>query len=203
MDNNEILERAKQVLTLESNAIVDQREDVGEEYLQVFNSLKNRKGKVVFSGVGKSGHIGEKLAATFASLGITAIFVHSTEAVHGDLGMIEQEDLVFLLSNSGSTKEVLAVLPALKKIGCQTIAFTSNQESLLAKNCDLVLSYIYGKEADQNNLAPTTSAVVMLALGDSLAVALSEENGFTSDDFYVFHPGGALGEQLREKEKEI
>ncbi|KAF1302627.1 MULTISPECIES: KpsF/GutQ family sugar-phosphate isomerase [Enterococcus] len=191
-----VLDRARAVIDTEQRALKSVGDNLNSEFLKVVHAVQKRKGKVVFTGVGKSGHIGQKLAATFSSLGITSIFVHSTEAVHGDLGMVNKEDVVFLLSNSGETREVLAVIPSLSKIGCFKIAFTSKKNSSLAHACDLTLAYSYENEADQLNLAPTTSAIIMLALGDSLGVTLSESANFSSDDFHLYHPGGSLGEKL-------
>ncbi|EOG03991.1 KpsF/GutQ family sugar-phosphate isomerase [Enterococcus faecium] len=194
-----VLDRARAVIDTEQQALKSVGDNLDIDFLKIVNVVQKRKGKVVFTGVGKSGHIGKKVAATFSSLGITSIFVHSTEAVHGDLGMIRNEDVVFLLSNSGETKEVLSVIPSLNKIGCFKIAFTSKKNSSLAKACELTLAYSYENEADQLNLAPTTSAIIMLALGDSLGVTLSESTHFSSDDFHLYHPGGALGEKLEKK----
>lgn len=192
----DILERAKEVISTEQQALQFVGENLNDDFLKIVHTVQERKGKVVFTGVGKSGHIGAKLAATFSSLGVTSVFVHSTEALHGDLGMISQEDIVFMLSNSGGTAEVLAMIPSLNKIGCTKIAFTSQPDSALAKTCELTLSYQYETEADSLNLAPTTSAIIMLSLGDSLGVALSESLKFEREDFHLYHPGGALGAQL-------
>ncbi|MGX7164725.1 KpsF/GutQ family sugar-phosphate isomerase [Enterococcus massiliensis] len=197
----DILARARTVISEEQQAIKENINLLDESYLASIKVLEDRQGKIVFTGVGKSGHIGEKLAATFSSLGSPAIFVHSTEAVHGDLGMVERGDVVILLSNSGTTKEVLNTIPSLRIIGTTLIAFTSNKNSALALESDYVLGYSYGKEADQYNLAPTTSAIAMLSIGDSIGVVLSELKGFKKQDFKVFHPGGALGKKLGEGDK--
>lgn len=194
----DVLKRARKAINDEQLAIQENAHMLNEQYLEIVEAVQRRKGKIVFTGVGKSGHIGKKLAATFSSLGLPAIFVHSTEAVHGDLGMIEEGDVVFLLSNSGETTEVLNVIPALDNIGVTKIAFTSKENSTMAKKSDYILSYKYNKEIDGNNLAPTTSAIVMLSIGDSLGVVLSELIGFTKNDFHKYHPGGSLGKQLQE-----
>jgi arabinose-5-phosphate isomerase len=150
-------------------------------------------------GVGKSGHIGKKLAATFSSTGTPSFFVHSTEAVHGDLGMIENKDIVVLISNSGSTREVLDTLPTLEKIGCQTIALTSDSNSELAKRCTLKITYPKHTEADHLKLAPTASSTMTLVLGDAIACAVSEAKAFKKEDFHLYHPAGALGKLLKEE----
>ncbi|GCF95486.1 isomerase [Enterococcus florum] len=195
----DILERAKEVISTEQQALQVVSENLSDDFLKIVQVIQERKGKVVFTGVGKSGHIGTKLAATFSSLGVTSIFVHSTEALHGDLGMINHDDIVFMMSNSGETAEILAMLPSLNKIGCTKIAFTSQPESSLSRSCEMTLSYQYETEADRLNLAPTTSAIIMLSLGDSLGVALSESLKFEREDFHLYHPGGALGAQLETK----
>ncbi|MFB5314169.1 KpsF/GutQ family sugar-phosphate isomerase [Enterococcus gallinarum] len=193
----DILERAKEVISTEQQALQAVSENLSDDFLKIVQVIQERKGKVVFTGVGKSGHIGTKLAATFSSLGVTSIFVHSTEALHGDLGMINHDDIVFMMSNSGETAEILAMLPSLNKIGCTKIAFTSQPDSTLSRSCEMTLSYQYETEADRLNLAPTTSAIIMLSLGDSLGVVLSESLKFEREDFHLYHPGGALGAQLK------
>lgn len=192
----DIYQNVKKVLDTEISGIQMTKDSLDESIVEITKLIHESDGKVVFSGVGKSGHIGKKLAASFASLGTRAVFVHSTESLHGDMGEIQARDIVFLLSNSGTTQEVLAMLPSLRKIGCTIIAFTSNKTSALAEAADYVLSYSYHKEADKLGLAPTTSATTMLALGDGIAVTLSELKKFTPEDFHLYHPGGALGEKL-------
>lgn len=156
------------------------------------------KGKVVITGVGKSGHIGKKMAATFASTGTPSFFIHSTEAAHGDLGMIEPNDLVILISNSGETKEVLAIIDSIKRIGCKTISITKNNNSNLSKNTDITLNYDFDKEADQLNLAPSVSSTLVLMIGDALALTVSKNKNFSNENFYLYHPGGSLGKKLYE-----
>ena len=136
------------------------------------------------------------MAATLSSTGTPSFFLHSTEGLHGDLGMVEKKDIVILISNSGETKEVLSLLPSLNTIGSIKIAITSRSDSTLAKNCDYTLAYCYPTEADHLNLAPTTSSTLTLALGDALAGTLSKMKNFANKDFLLFHPGGSLGEQL-------
>ena len=155
----------------------------------------------VFLGVGKSAHIGKKLAATFASTGTVSTFVHGTEACHGDLGMITKDDLVIMISNSGNTVEVTQNIAPLRAIGSTLVAFTAGRESVLAKGCDLLLPIPKLPEADDNNLAPTNSSTMTLVLGDALAVAVSSARNFGRQDFYRFHPNGALGAALKKEQQ--
>ena len=171
------------------------------DYDNILSVLENCSGKIVFMGVGKSAHIGKKLAATFASLGIPSFFVHSTEAMHGDLGMIESKDIAILISNSGNTSEVVQNIVPLKNNGVTTIAFTSGKESKLAKLCDYLILFPKLKEADELNLAPTSSTTMTLVLGDAIGCELSKRKGFTRENFYRFHPNGALGESLKKEIK--
>ncbi|AER63322.1 sugar isomerase, KpsF/GutQ family [Lacticaseibacillus rhamnosus LMS2-1] len=166
------------------------------QYCSVIDKIMHLTGRLVFMGVGKTGHIGVKLAATFASLGTPAIFVHATEAMHGNMGMITSEDLVILISNSGETKETLAPLPSLKRIGAATVAFTGQDDSHLAQACESVLTIPVTHEADDLGLAPTSSSTAALMVGDALACTISRLKGFTASDFALYHPGGALGQKL-------
>ena len=166
------------------------------QYCSVIDKIMHLTGRLVFMGVGKTGHIGVKLAATFSSLGTPAIFVHATEAMHGDMGMITSEDLVILISNSGETKETLAPLPSLKRIGAATVAFTGQDDSHLAQACESVLTIPVTHEADDLGLAPTSSSTAALMVGDALACTISRLKGFTASDFALYHPGGALGQKL-------
>ena len=171
------------------------------DYDNILSVLENCSGKLVFMGVGKSAHIGKKLAATFASLGIPSFFVHSTEAMHGDLGMIEDKDIAILISNSGNTSEVVQNIVPLKNNGVTTVAFTSGKESALAKNCDYLILFPKLDEADELNLAPTSSSTMTLVLGDAIACELSKRINFKRSDFYKYHPNGALGESLKKEIK--
>lgn len=186
----------KKAIEIEAAAINTLLDQVGPDYEPAIEMIRNCRGKVIITGVGKSGHVGKKIAASFASTGTPAFFVHSTEGVHGDLGMIEEQDVVIMISNSGETAEVLDLLPSLERIGSRKIAITSKADSTLARACDVALTYSYEKEADHLGLAPTTSATIVLVIGDALAVALCELRNFTNDDFHLFHPGGSLGKQL-------
>lgn len=187
----------RSVIEREIEALKQLLNNDNSEYEIICKELMDCRGKVVFVGVGKSGHIGKKLAATFSSTGTPSFFIHATEAAHGDSGMIEREDIVILLSNSGNTGEVTNVIPILKEIGCKTIGFTSNEDSILAEECDYKLIYPKMEEADHLGLAPTSSSTLMLVLGDAIACTLSESKEFTRQDFYKYHPGGSLGKLLK------
>ena len=189
----------KNVLKMEGEAILNSIDAMGDEIDKAVELIMATKGKVIITGVGKSGHVGEKIAATMSSTGTSSFFVHSTEGVHGDLGMIEKCDTVIMISNSGETKEVLNLLPSLKKIGSKLISITKNHNSSLAKACDVSIAYKYEKEADSLGLAPSVSSTLTLAVGDALALTLSRKKGFTSDNFHLYHPGGSLGKMLEEK----
>src|SRR5699024_384 len=168
------IENIKKTIANEATAVNNLSNQITKEFEDVINIIAKCKGKVILSGVGKSGLIGRKIAASFASTGTPAFFIHSTESLHGDLGMIEKEDIVILISNSGETNEVISMIPSLNKIGCQKIAITSKEASTLAKACDYALIYQYEKEVDHLGLAPTTSAMLTLAIGDALANTVSK-----------------------------
>ena len=193
------LELFKKCLRDEANAILETIDNFGEEVVDAIKLIQATKGHVIITGVGKSGHVGEKIAASLSSTGTPSFFMHATEAVHGDLGMVTKDDLVILISNSGETKEVLNVLPTLDKIGVKKISITKNHNSTLAKACDVSLAYKYDKEADSLGLAPTTSSTITLAVGDALAVSLSALKKFSPEDFHLYHPGGSLGKMLEGK----
>ena len=184
----------------ERDAITKMIEETDKQYDEVLDLFENCQGRLVFMGVGKSAHIGKKLAATFASLGIPSFFVHSTEAMHGDLGMIDSRDIAILISNSGNTSEVVQNVEPLRRNGVTTVAATAGVDSKLANACDYKLLYPKIEEADELKLAPTVSSTLMLALGDAIACELSARKNFTRSDFHKFHPNGALGEMLK-KEK--
>ncbi len=165
--------------------------------------LQQAEGHVVVSGMGKSGHVGKKMAATLASTGTPSFFLHPSEAFHGDLGMITRSDVVLLISNSGETSEIVQLLPSLQQFGNRVIALTSQPNSTLAKAADVALSIDLEREACPHNLAPTTSTTVTMAMGDALALALMQSKGFGADDFARFHPGGRLGRRLLSRVKDI
>jgi arabinose-5-phosphate isomerase len=188
-----IKEIAIQVLKDEAKAVENLCAFIGPEFERAAEMLLQCEGRVVVTGVGKAGHIGRKLAATLASTGTHALFVSAAEAAHGDLGMMKHGDVVIALSHSGASDEVVRILPVIKDIGARLIAMTSKPESPLAKAAEVVLLTGVTQEADPRGLAPTSSAVAMLALGDALAIAVSVARGFTAQDILRFHPGGALG----------
>jgi arabinose-5-phosphate isomerase len=189
-------ETAARVLRLESAAVADLATRVDETFSAACRLILETPGRVVVTGMGKSGHIGRKLAATLASTGTPAFFVHPGEASHGDLGMITSGDVVLALSNSGETAEVLAILPVIKRRGIRLIAMTGRDGSSLARQADVHLYAGVKEEACPLNLAPTSSTTAALALGDALAIALLDAHGFTEEDFALSHPGGSLGKRL-------
>ena len=191
-----ILEQAAQVLHEEARAIEELSSRLDHNFVNAVNMILACKGRVVCTGMGKSGHIGRKIAATLASTGTPALFMHPGEGVHGDLGMITEDDVVLAFSNSGETGEIISILPSLRRIGAELICVVGKPESTLAKNSDIVLLAEVEREACPLGLAPTTSTTVALALGDALAVCLLERHHFTPENFAVFHPGGSLGRKL-------
>lgn len=193
----------KDYMIKERDAITQMIEQCVNQYDEILNLFSSCKGKLVFMGVGKSAHIGKKLAATFASLGVPSFFVHSTEAMHGDLGMLEPKDIAILISNSGNTQEVVQNVEPLKRNGVTTVAFTSGKESKLAKGCDYLLAYPKLNEADGLNLAPTVSSTLTLVLGDAIACELSARKELKREDFYKYHPNGALGEMLKKEKQTV
>jgi arabinose-5-phosphate isomerase len=190
------LDLAKQVLAIEAEAIQGLAARLGANFLDAVALLLNCKGRVVVSGIGKSGHIARKIASTMASTGTPAYFVHPAEAIHGDIGMIARDDVLIALSNSGESEELLTIVPLLKRQGARLIAITGNANSSLAREADVHLDARVEKEACPLNLAPTASTTAALALGDALAVALLDAKGFGAEDFARSHPGGALGRRL-------
>ena len=191
-----ILERASQVLQEESKAVLDLIETLDHRFETAVELILSSKGRVVCTGMGKSGHIARKVAATLASTGTPALFLHPGEGVHGDLGMVTADDVVLAFSNSGETSEVISLLPSLRRIGAKLISVVGNPSSTLGKNSDVVLIVCVDKEACPLGLAPTSSTTAALALGDALAVCLLDQHQFTPENFAVFHPGGSLGRKL-------
>lgn len=189
-------DQAKRVLKIESDAVAALIDRIDERFEQAVEMILDCKGRVVVTGMGKSGLIGKKIAATLASTGTPALFLHPAEGIHGDLGMVTRGDTVIALSNSGETEEVARMLPALKRLGIKLIALTGNTDSTLAKNSDVVIDVGVKEEACPLGLAPTASTTATLAMGDALAVALLDKRGFREEDFACFHPGGTLGKRL-------
>ncbi len=191
-----IIERAKRVLRIEAEAIQRLEERINEDFVRAVETILNCEGKVVVTGVGKSGIIGKKIASTLASTGTPAFFLHPTEGVHGDLGMLVKRDIVLAISNSGETEELSQILPLIKRYGNKLIIITGNPSSTLAKAGDVVLDASVKEEACPLGLAPTASSTAALAMGDALAVSILEKRGFKKEDFAVLHPRGRLGKRL-------
>ncbi|MFP6849866.1 MAG: KpsF/GutQ family sugar-phosphate isomerase [Pseudomonas sp.] len=192
----DLIQSAQRTIRLELEAIQDLLQRIDGDFIRACQLILESKGRVVVVGMGKSGHVGNKIAATLASTGTTAFFVHPAEASHGDMGMITRDDVVLALSNSGSTAEIVTLLPLIKRLGITLISMTGNPESPLAKAAEVNLDARVSQEACPLNLAPTSSTTASLVLGDALAIALLEARGFTAEDFAFSHPGGALGRRL-------
>lgn len=191
-----MLEQARQVLRMEAEAVLEQVERIDEYFKAAVEMILACPGRTVITGMGKSGIIGRKMAATLASTGTPSFYLHPAEGIHGDLGMVTEGDVVIALSNSGETGEVLHILPSLRRIGAKLIAMVGNPNSTLAKNSDIVLNVGVTREACPLGLAPTSSTTAALAYGDALALALLSKRKFTASQFAVFHPGGSLGRKL-------
>lgn len=189
-------DRAREVLATESAAVAALASHIDERFVAACQLIYDCAGRVVVTGMGKSGHIGDKIAATLASTGTPSFFLHAAEANHGDIGMITPSDIVLALSNSGETAELVALLPVIKRMNVPLIAMTGKPQSTLGRRSDVVLDVSVPKEACPLNLAPTASTTAMLAMGDALAVALLDARGFTEEDFARSHPGGSLGRRL-------
>ncbi|MFD0762147.1 SIS domain-containing protein [Lutibacter aestuarii] len=191
-----IIETAKQTIKAESKAIANLINFLTEDFENAVNFIQESKGRVIITGIGKSAIIAQKIVATFNSTGTPAIFMHAADAIHGDLGTIQKNDVVICISKSGNTPEIKVLVPLIKNYGNKIIAITGNISSYLGTNSDFVLNSFVEKEACPNNLAPTTSTTAQLVIGDALAVCLLELNNFSSKDFAKYHPGGALGKKL-------
>ncbi|OCK42311.1 D-arabinose 5-phosphate isomerase [Tenacibaculum soleae] len=195
-DANAILSTAKETILLESNAIANLANLLNSSFVEAVNFIFNSKGRVIVTGIGKSANIANKMVATFNSTGTPAVFMHAADAIHGDLGNVQNNDTVICISKSGNTPEIKVLVPLIKSSKNKIIAITGNPDSFLGKNADFLLNSFVEKEACPNNLAPTTSTTAQLVLGDALAVCLLDLRGFTSSDFAKYHPGGALGKRL-------
>ena len=196
LSDSHLLQLARDTLDIEAATLIGLKSRLDERFVRAVQMVLAARGRVVVSGMGKSGHIGRKIAATLASTGTPAMFVHPAEASHGDLGMIKAVDVVLAISNSGESEELVAILPVLKRQGVPLIAMTGGLSSSLARHADVVLDSSVDKEACPHNLAPTASTTAQLALGDALAMALLDARGFKPEDFARSHPGGALGRRL-------
>jgi len=195
-NTHSIISTAKQTIELESKAILNLSSLVNDDFADAVNLMYNAKGRIIITGIGKSAIIATKIVATLNSTGTPSIFMHAADAIHGDLGLILQDDVVICISKSGNTPEIKVLVPLIKNAGNKMIAITGNKDSFLGLQADFVLNAYVEKEACPNNLAPTTSTTAQLVLGDALAVCLLELRGFSSKDFAKYHPGGALGKKL-------
>ncbi|MFT6528427.1 MAG: arabinose-5-phosphate isomerase [Psychrosphaera sp.] len=203
MSLSQFSQSALQVINIELQAIANLTQSIDHQFEQSCETILNCSGRVIVTGMGKSGHVANKIAATLASTGTPSFFVHPGEASHGDLGMFTKSDIVLALSNSGETAEIITLLPVLKRLGCTLIAMTGNDKSTLAVNSDFHLNAAVTEEACPLGLAPTASTTAALVLGDALAVTLLEARGFTAEDFALSHPGGSLGRKLLLTTKDI
>ena len=188
---------------LEINTLEHIQNNLDYTFIQIEEAVASCKGKVILCGIGKSGHIARKISATLASLGTSSFFLHPAEALHGDLGMVSEEDTIILISNSGETKEIIHLMPSLKVIGAKLICITGKKESTLAKECELVQILEVNREACHLNLAPTSSTTASLVYGDALAIVISEDIGFSASDFGLYHPAGTLGKKVLIKAKDV
>lgn len=198
----DFIQRSKEIFNSEITELQKLSEKIGSEISEVVELIYAGKGKLVIMGVGKTGIIGHKISSSLASTGTPSIFINAAEAMHGDLGMVSKNDIVLLISNSGSSSEILNVIAPLKKIGCNLIAMTGNLKSALAKEVSLVINVGIEKEACPLGLAPTTSTTATLVMGDALTICLMERRGFKAENYAVYHPGGALGRRLISRVKD-
>ncbi len=196
MATNNIIESGKRVIRIEKEAIAAVEERIGENFSKAVQLILDCPGRVIVTGMGKSGAIGKKISATFASTGTTSAFLHPAEGVHGDLGMVHKNDIVLAISKSGETSEIIHLLPSFRRLNVPLIAMTGKKDSTIARYADVSLHISVVQEACPNDLAPTASTTVSLVIGDALAVALLEARGFSVNDFALLHPGGSLGKKL-------
>jgi len=198
-----IIEEAKEVLRLEAEGILKLSDRIGDSFTEMVELIYKSTGRLIVSGIGKSGIVGRKIVATLNSTGTRSFFLHPVEAMHGDLGIVCLDDIFLALSNSGETDELNILVPSIRNIGCKVISFTGNIKSSLAKNSDIIIDVGVEKEACPLGLAPTSSTTALLAMGDALAVVLINKKRFKSSDFKRFHPGGALGQRLSRNVKDL
>jgi arabinose-5-phosphate isomerase len=198
-----VIDQAREVLKIEAEGILSLMEKIGPEFEKAIDMILKAKGRVILTGMGKSGLVGRKIAATLTSTGTPSLFLHPAEAIHGDLGMVTRDDIILAISHGGQTAEINTILPILKKMGAKIIAFTGGLDSPMAKMSDVVIDVGVETEACPMGLAPTTSTTAALAMGDAIAVVLINRRRFNRHDFRKFHPGGSLGERLAIKVREI
>lgn len=199
----EIIKKAKEIVKKEADELLSLQKRIGGNFVKAVEAIYNCKGKVIVSGIGKSGIIGRKIAATLSSTGTPAFHLHPTEGIHGDVGLVTKNDVVIAISKSGETEELFRLIPSLKRIGAFIIAFTGNSHSTLAKQSDVVLDISVDEEACPYNLVPTSSTAVTLALGDALALCLFHLKNLKPKDFALFHPGGSIGRKLLTKVEDV
>jgi len=203
VSEEKILSKGKEIISIEGDAVLNLINSIDNEFVKAINVILNSKGRIVFTGVGKSGIIARKIVATMNSTGTASIFLHPTDALHGDLGMVRKDDIVILISKSGHTEELIQLIPMLKRINVILIGMLGEIDSRLAKECDIVLNVSVKEEACPYDLAPTSSTTAALVMGDALAITLLELKGFSKEDFGMLHPGGSLGKRLSLKISEI
>ena len=196
MKENDFINNAQKVIQIEGNAILALQDQISEKFIELCENILILEGKLILMGIGKSGHIAQKISATLSSTGTPSFFIHPTEAAHGDLGMIEQNDVAICISYSGESDEIMTLVPVIKRLGVSIISMTGNQNSSIGQISDVHLNVGVEKEACPHNLAPTSSTTVALAMGDALAVSILTNKGFSPDDFARSHPSGALGRRL-------
>jgi arabinose-5-phosphate isomerase len=196
MKKNGLLDIARKTIKIEAEAILALADKLDNNFVKAVDLIDSTKGRVIVSGIGKSGNVAKKIASTFSSIGISSIFFHPTEGIHGDLGLVRKDDLLIAISKSGETEEILKVLPVFKRLEVPIVALTAETDSLLANDADAVLDVSVPQEACPNNLVPTSSTTAAMVMGDALAMALMERRELTIDDFAIFHPGGTIGKSL-------
>ncbi len=196
MKKNASLEKAKKTIITEARAIFDLADKLDDNFIKAVELIDNTEGRVILTGIGKSGIVAKKIASTFSSIGIPAFFFHPAEGVHGELGVVCSDDLIIAISKSGDTEEILKILPLFKRLGMPIIALTGEKKSVLGRDADVILDVSVSVEACPNNLIPTSSTTVAIVMGDALAIALMEKRGLTPEDFAIFHPGGSIGRNL-------
>ena len=199
----QIIQSALATLDIEIETLINLRACINADFVQTVEIIVQSKGRVIITGIGKSAIVAQKIVATLNSTGTPSVFMHAADAIHGDIGIVQRDDIVICISKSGDTPEIKVLVPLLKNFGSTLISMVSNTESYLAKQSDFILHTPIAQEADPNNLAPTASTTAQMAMGDALAVALLAVRGFTSQDFAQFHPGGALGKQLYLRVRDI
>ena len=196
MNKNEIISSARRVIKIQSASLIDLESYINDDFFKAVERVASAKGRLVLSGIGKSAIVAQKITATLNSTGTPSIFMHAADAIHGDLGMIQKDDVVMVISKSGDSPEIKVLIPLLKGFGNTLIGMAGNTESYLALHCDILINTTVLQEACPNNLAPTSSTTAQMVMGDALAICLMELKGFKSSDFARFHPGGSLGKKL-------